>query len=77
LNLKLAAQTMPDAPVTEEALPQEAQEVLAHKVGRPPGAWTHLGLLVAIAKLGGFLARKHDGTPGGSQSGAAGSASCS
>lgn len=64
LNLKLAAQTTPDAPVAEEALPQEAQEVLAHKVGQPPGGWTHLALLVAIAKLGGFLARKHDGTPG-------------
>ncbi|MCY3023785.1 MAG: IS4 family transposase, partial [Planctomycetota bacterium] len=32
--------------------------------GQPPGGWTHLALLVAIAKLGGFLARKHDGTPG-------------
>ena len=64
LNLKLQAQAQPEALFEEEALPSEALEVLTHKTGRPPGGWTYLTVLVAIAKLGGFLARKHDGTPG-------------
>ena len=34
-------------------------------VGRQPaGGWTHRSALVAVARLGGFLARKHDGLPG-------------
>lgn len=64
LNLKLAAQSTPAAQMLEEALPAEAQEVLDQKVGKPPGGWTCLTALIAIAKLGGFLGRKGDGTPG-------------
>jgi len=64
LNLKLLAQAQPETPLEEEALPSEALEVLTRKIGRPPSGWTYLTVVVAIAKLGGFLARKHDGTPG-------------
>ena len=47
-----------------DALPPEALEVLAQTNARPPEGWTCLTVLVSIAKLGGFLGRKHDGAPG-------------
>ena len=36
----------------------------AAKFGKPKGGWTHRSVLVAVARVGGFLARKHDGLPG-------------
>jgi hypothetical protein len=38
---------------------------LAERFGKPSKGWTHRSALVAVARLGGFLARKHDGSPGG------------
>jgi hypothetical protein len=64
LNTKLVARAMPDLPVDENAFGPEAIAVLNAKFGKPEGRWTHATLLVAIARLGGFLARRSDGTPG-------------
>lgn len=64
LNMKLLALTRPDEPVSEEVIGPEALAILAAQYGRPAGGWTHATVLVAIARLGGFLARKSDGQPG-------------
>jgi hypothetical protein len=64
LNVKLLAATLPDEPVGPEELGPEALEILETKFGRPRGGWTHQSLLVGVARLGGFLARKGDGNPG-------------
>lgn len=38
--------------------------LLEKKLGRPKGGWTNANVLIATARLGGFLARRHDGMPG-------------
>jgi hypothetical protein len=37
---------------------------LEKKYGVPKGGWTNHSLIIAIARMGGFLARKYDGMPG-------------
>ncbi|MGD0093561.1 MAG: IS4 family transposase, partial [Planctomycetota bacterium] len=64
LGLKLVARTEPQKAVEVGALGPEVWAILAAKYGRPPGGWTARTTLVAIARLGGFLARKGDGDPG-------------
>ncbi len=64
LNMKLLAATRPDDPVPEDAIGAEALAILEAEYGRPAGGWTNSSVLVAIARLGGFLARKSDGNPG-------------
>ena len=41
-----------------------ALAILAGMFGQPKGGWTHGSALVAVARVGGFLARRHDGSPG-------------
>jgi hypothetical protein len=38
--------------------------LLEQKLGPPQGGWTNAQVLIATARLGGFLARKGDGMPG-------------
>jgi hypothetical protein len=64
LHAKLLARTRPQEPVGPEELGPEAMTILQKKFGRPRGGWTNQYLLVDIARLGGFLARKSDGSPG-------------
>jgi hypothetical protein len=64
LNMKLLATTRPDDPVTEDAIGAEGLAILSGVYGSPAGGWTHQTVLVGIARLGGFLARKSDGNPG-------------
>src|SRR3989304_6726348 len=64
LALKLAARAQPDALVEMNALDEEMWAVLEAKFSRPKEGWTYRSTLVAIARLGGFLARKGDGDPG-------------
>jgi hypothetical protein len=64
LNTKLLARTEPDEPVNAGEFGPEALAILKAKYGEPKGGWTNASLFVAIARLGGFLARKHDGMPG-------------
>jgi len=64
LDLKLLAATQPDAPVAADDLPAGMLLILETMYGRPAGGWTNRTALVAIAKLGGFLARKAHGNPG-------------
>ena len=64
LDLKFQAVTAPDEPVAPACVPPEALAVLERKYGRPRGGWTNATALVAIARLGGFPARRGDGRPG-------------
>ena len=64
LGAQLLATTRPEEPVDPRELGPEALAVLEAKYGRPPAGWTHQRAWVAIARLGGFLARKSDGNPG-------------
>ena len=64
LNAKHLARARPDEPVDATVFGPEALAILAGKFGRPAAGWTHRSVVVAVARLGGFLARRHDGMPG-------------
>jgi hypothetical protein len=64
LNAKWLARALPDEQVDPQMFGPQALEILEQKFGRPQGGWTHRSVLIATARLGGFLARKHDGMPG-------------
>jgi hypothetical protein len=64
LNAKHLARARPDELVDPDVFGPEALAILAGKFGRPAQDWTHRTVLVAVARLGGFLARRHDGMPG-------------
>lgn len=64
LDLKMQARVDPDQPLDPKHADDDMLAVLEHKQGRPAAGWTTATLLIAIAKLGGYLARKNDGPPG-------------
>lgn len=64
LSAKLLARSQPDGFEALGMLGPEAREILERKLGRPKQGWTNQTLLVAIARLGGFIGRKSDGLPG-------------
>ncbi len=64
LNTKWLARTRPDEPVDAKVFGPELLGLLAAKFGPPEGGWTHRTVLVAVARVGGFLARRSDGWPG-------------
>ena len=64
LKLKLLATTCPVPAGSVEELGPEGLVVLEAKVGRPPAGWTPQSVWFAVARLGGFLARRSDGNPG-------------
>jgi hypothetical protein len=64
VNTQWLARNRPDEPVEAQSFGASALEILSAKYGAPEGRWTNRTVLVAVAKLGGFLARKHDGLPG-------------
>jgi hypothetical protein len=64
LDLKLLAATKADTPIVPDEVDPDAVRVLEALAGKPVNGWTYGALLVATARLGGFLARKGDGNPG-------------
>lgn len=64
LNAQWLARVRPDELVDAEVFGPEALALLAGRFGEPVAGWTHRTVLVAVARLGGFLARRHDGQPG-------------
>jgi len=64
LNTKLLARSRPEGTEAKESFGPEPLAILEKRFGRPKGGWTNRNVLVATARLGGFLARKHDGMPG-------------
>jgi hypothetical protein len=64
LNTKMLARAHPEQPVNAEVFGEEPLEILSAHFGEPAGGWRYGNLFVSIARLGGFLARRHDGDPG-------------
>jgi len=64
LNTKWLARTRPDEPVDPRVFGAVLLALLAAQFGEPQGGWTHRTVLVAVARVGGFLARRGDGLPG-------------
>jgi hypothetical protein len=64
LNTKQLARTRPHQEVDPEVLGPEAIAILNARFGQPQQGWTHQSLLIAIARLGGFVGRRGDGLPG-------------
>jgi hypothetical protein len=64
LSLKLLNRGRPDEAVNPDAIGPEALLLLEKAYGKPEAGWTNGTLLSAIARLGGFKARKGDGSPG-------------
>lgn len=64
LSTKLLARSRPEGVEAVERFTPEALEILEKKFGRPKAGWNNQNLLIATARLGGFLARKGDGMPG-------------
>jgi len=64
VNTQWLARNRPDEPVEAQSFGATALKILNAKFEAPTGGWTNRTVLIAVAKLGGFLARKHDGMPG-------------
>jgi len=64
LNTKMLARSRPEGSEARESFGPQALEILEKKFGKPKGGWSNRQVLIATARLGGFLARKHDGMPG-------------
>ena len=64
MNTKRLARTHPEQPVDVEAFGREALQILSARWGEPKGGWKYASVLVALARRGGFLARRQDGAPG-------------
>jgi hypothetical protein len=64
LDLKLRAIASPNSRLAADQIEPEALKILEAEFGVPSGGWTQRNLWITIARLGGFLARKADGTPG-------------
>lgn len=64
VNTQWLARNRPDEPVAPESFGATALELLSAKYEMPKTGWTNRSVLMAVARLGGFLARKNDGLPG-------------
>jgi hypothetical protein len=64
VNTQWLARNRPDEPVEAESFGATALKILGVKFETPKGGWTNRSVLIAVARMGGFLARKHDGMPG-------------
>ena len=64
LSTKMLARSRPDSFEAAESFGPEMLELLEKKFGQLNGGWTNQNVLVATARLGGFIGRKSDGLPG-------------
>lgn len=64
LQLKLLANARPDEAIRPDMLTPESIAVLEITYGRPATGWTNRNAMTTIARMGGYLARRHDGPPG-------------
>lgn len=64
VNTQWLARNRPDEPVEPESFGATALQILGALYQTPEGGWTNRSVLIAVAKMGGFLARKTDGLPG-------------
>jgi hypothetical protein len=64
LSAKLLARSRPESFEASASFGPEMLTILQKKLGKPKDGWTNQNVIIATARLGGFLARKHDGMPG-------------
>lgn len=64
LSAKMWARRHPQGAEAAQHLGPEMLRLLTLRQNLPKGGWTNENVIVAIARLGGFLARKNDGPPG-------------
>jgi len=64
LGAKLLARSRPEAWEAAASFGPEMLALLEKKIGPPKGGWNNRNVIIATARLGGFLARKQDGLPG-------------
>ena len=64
LSTKMLARSRPDTFEAAASFGPEMLGVLEKKLGQPKGGWTNRHLMRSVARLGGFIGRKHDGEPG-------------
>jgi len=64
LSTKILARARPASFEAAESFGPEMLELLEKKFGQLKGGWTNQNVLVATARLGGFIGRKSDGLPG-------------
>jgi hypothetical protein len=64
LGAKMLARSQPQSFEAALSFGEQMLELLEKKLGRPKGGWTNENVLIATARLGGFIGRKHDGLPG-------------
>lgn len=64
LHAKMLARSRPDSEEVVESFGPAMLAILEQKWGKPKNGWHNANVLIALARLGGFLARKGDGLPG-------------
>lgn len=64
LGAKMLARSQPESFEAAQSFGEPMLGLLEKKLGRPKGGWTNENVLVATARLGGFIGRKGDGLPG-------------
>ena len=64
LSTKMLARSRPESGEAAASFGPEMLALLEKKLGPPRGGWTNHNVMIATARLGGFLARKCDGLPG-------------
>jgi Transposase DNA-binding/Transposase DDE domain len=64
LHTKLLVRSCPDQALEQDQVGEAALALLEERFGRPKQGWTLGTFWVAVARLGGFIGRKSDGTPG-------------
>jgi len=64
LNTRLLAHLTPHEPIEAHTLSPEALAILNARFEQPKEGWTYQSLIIALARLGGFVGRKSDGLPG-------------
>ena len=64
LSTKMLARSRPESCEAAASFGSEMLALFANKLGPPKDGWTNRNLIRSLARLGGFIGRKHDGEPG-------------
>lgn len=64
LSTKMLARSRPESFEAAASFGPALLALLEKKLGKPKGGWTNANVIIATARLGGFIGRKGDGLPG-------------
>ncbi len=64
LSAKMLMRSQPEGEEAAQSLGPELLALLVAQFGEPQDGWTNRNVVVAMARLGGFIGRKGDGLPG-------------